>query len=168
MGTVLGQCGADVATVPSAAAALDALRRTRYDVLLSDISMPGEDGYQLMRKVRALNPAIPAAAVTAFARSEDREAALELPAPGGRTTPLAAAARRPAAGLVVVDVGAARIDLRASPDRPALADGVFDRREVYRAQFAAADKDGNGYLDEKETQQGIFANAMKVLDGGGG
>ena len=76
MGTVLGQCGADVATVPSAAAALEALRRSRYDVLLSDISMPEEDGYQLMRKVRALNPGLPAAAVTAFARSEDREAAL--------------------------------------------------------------------------------------------
>jgi PAS domain S-box-containing protein len=76
MGTVLGQCGADVATVSSAAAAMDALRRERYDVLLSDISMPEEDGYQLMRKVRALNASIPAAAVTAFARAEDREAAL--------------------------------------------------------------------------------------------
>jgi len=76
MGTVLGQCGADVATVASAAAALEALRRERYDVLLSDISMPEEDGYQLMRKVRQLNETIPAAAVTAFARAEDREAAL--------------------------------------------------------------------------------------------
>jgi CheY-like chemotaxis protein len=76
MGTVLGQCGADVATVASAAAALEALRRERYDVLLSDISMPEEDGYQLMRKVRAMNSRIPAAAITAFARSEDREAAL--------------------------------------------------------------------------------------------
>jgi CheY-like chemotaxis protein len=38
--------------------------------------MPEEDGYQLMRKVRELNLAIPAAAVTAFARAEDRDAAL--------------------------------------------------------------------------------------------
>ena len=76
IGTVLGQCGAEVATVGSAAAALDVLRRERYDVLLSDISMPEEDGYQLMRKVRELNLAIPAAAVTAFARAEDRDAAL--------------------------------------------------------------------------------------------
>jgi PAS domain S-box-containing protein len=76
MGTVLGQCGADVATVQSAAAALEALRREHYDVLLSDISMPEEDGYQLMRKVRALDASIPAAAVTAFARAEDRDAAL--------------------------------------------------------------------------------------------
>jgi PAS domain S-box-containing protein len=76
MGTVLGQCGAEVATVPSAAAALEALRRGSYDVLVSDISMPEEDGYQLMRKVRATNPGLPAAAVTAFARAEDKEAAL--------------------------------------------------------------------------------------------
>jgi PAS domain S-box-containing protein len=76
LGTVLEQCGADVATVSSAAAALEALERDRYDVLLSDISMPEEDGYQLMRKVRAVDPGLPAAAVTAFARAEDREAAL--------------------------------------------------------------------------------------------
>ena len=76
LGTVLEQCGADVAAVPSAAAALQALERDRYDVLLSDISMPEEDGYQLMRKVRAVDPRLPAAAVTAFARAEDREAAL--------------------------------------------------------------------------------------------
>ena len=77
MGTVLGQCGAEVATVHSAAAALEALGREHYDVLLSDISMPEEDGYQLMRKVRALDTTLPAAAVTAFARAEDRDAALE-------------------------------------------------------------------------------------------
>jgi hypothetical protein len=76
MGTVLEQCGADVATVASSAAALEALRSAHFDVLLSDISMPEEDGYQLIRKVRAVQPEIPAAAVTAFARAEDREAAL--------------------------------------------------------------------------------------------
>jgi CheY-like chemotaxis protein len=65
-----------VAAVPSAAAALAALARERYDVLLSDISMPEEDGYQLMRKVRTVAPRLPAAAVTAFARAEDRDAAL--------------------------------------------------------------------------------------------
>ncbi|HEY7516963.1 MAG TPA: PAS domain S-box protein [Methylomirabilota bacterium] len=76
LGTVLEQCGAAVAAVPSAAAALAALARERYDVLLSDISMPEEDGYQLMRKVRTVAPRLPAAAVTAFARAEDRDAAL--------------------------------------------------------------------------------------------
>jgi PAS domain S-box-containing protein len=76
IGTVLGQCGADVATVDCASAALAALERDRWDVLLSDISMPEEDGYQLIRKVRARDVSIPAAAVTAFARAEDRDAAL--------------------------------------------------------------------------------------------
>ena len=46
------------------------------DVIISDLAMPEEDGYQLMRKVRAVNPRLPAAAITAFARAEDREAAL--------------------------------------------------------------------------------------------
>jgi CheY-like chemotaxis protein len=50
-------------------------------VLLADVAMPGEDGYTLIRKVRALRPAkvaaIPAAAVTAFARSDDRQQALD-------------------------------------------------------------------------------------------
>jgi CheY-like chemotaxis protein len=77
IGTVLGQCGADVATVGSAAAALAALDQDRWDVLLSDISMPEEDGYALIRKVRARDVRIPAAAVTAFARAEDEQAALD-------------------------------------------------------------------------------------------
>ena len=56
------------------------LRQRRFQLLLSDISMPGEDGYELMRKVRS-RPGrgwgrIPAAALTAYARDEDRERAL--------------------------------------------------------------------------------------------
>jgi CheY-like chemotaxis protein len=50
------------------------------DVLLADIAMPGEDGYSLIRKVRAnAGPlaSIPAAAVTAHARDEERRAALD-------------------------------------------------------------------------------------------
>jgi two-component system CheB/CheR fusion protein len=51
------------------------------DVLLADIAMPGEDGYSLIRKLRADQSAalasIPAAALTAFARNEDRQQALE-------------------------------------------------------------------------------------------
>jgi CheY-like chemotaxis protein len=50
------------------------------DVLLSDIGMPGEDGYELIRRVRSLpdkrGRSIPAAALTAYARDEDRERAL--------------------------------------------------------------------------------------------
>ena len=72
---------AAVLTAPSAAVALDVLKHEHVDVLLADIGMPGEDGYSLIRKVRAFDsPAIasiPAAALTAFARNEDRQQALE-------------------------------------------------------------------------------------------
>ncbi len=76
----LSRCGAEVRAVTSAAEALGLLEVFRPDVLVSDIGMPHEDGYTLMRKVRALGPehggAIPAAAVTAYARTEDRMRAL--------------------------------------------------------------------------------------------
>jgi signal transduction histidine kinase/ActR/RegA family two-component response regulator len=72
---------ARVITARSAAVALDVLQHEHVDVLLADIAMPGEDGYSLIRKLRALeSPAlasIPAAALTAFARNEDRQQALQ-------------------------------------------------------------------------------------------
>jgi signal transduction histidine kinase/CheY-like chemotaxis protein len=72
---------ATVQTAASAAAAFDLLQLQPVDVLLADVAMPGEDGYSLIRRVRALTrgPAsqIPAAALTAFAREEDRVAALK-------------------------------------------------------------------------------------------
>jgi PAS domain S-box-containing protein len=77
---ILGRCGAEVTVTASARAALEALDRARFDVLVSDIVMPEEDGYDLIRKVRAREPGrsgqIPALAVTAYARIEDRAAAL--------------------------------------------------------------------------------------------
>jgi signal transduction histidine kinase len=77
---VVAQHGAEVVACGSAREALDTLRRWRPDILMSDIGMPGEDGYALIRQVRAL-PAdcggrIPAAALTAYAREEDRKRAL--------------------------------------------------------------------------------------------
>jgi len=78
---ILGQAGADVIVVGSADEALEVLRRWRPDVLVSDIGMPGDDGYVLIRKVRALGPEegsqVRALALTAYARSEDRVLALE-------------------------------------------------------------------------------------------
>ncbi len=80
LGTVLTRCRATVTVVASAAEALEAVRRERPDVLLSDVEMPGEDGYSLIAKVRALPPEeggqTPAAALTAYARLEDRTKAL--------------------------------------------------------------------------------------------
>jgi len=76
----LRQYGAVVTAVGSVAAALEAIERSVPDALVSDIGMPGEDGYSLIRKVRARAPErgghIPAAALTAYARSEDRSRAL--------------------------------------------------------------------------------------------
>jgi len=67
--------------VASADEALETLRRWRPDVLVSDIGMPGDDGYALIRKVRALGPEegsqVRALALTAYAPSEDRALALE-------------------------------------------------------------------------------------------
>ncbi len=79
LGFVLGQCEARVSLAASAAEGLEALQREPFDVLLSDIGMPGIDGLTFLRRVRELPaPAgrIPALALTAYARSEDRTAAL--------------------------------------------------------------------------------------------
>jgi PAS domain S-box-containing protein len=78
--TVLQERGATVSLAGSAAEAETMVREQRPDVLLSDISMRDEDGYDLIRKVRAL-PAdkggrTPAAALTAYGRLEDRMKAL--------------------------------------------------------------------------------------------
>jgi signal transduction histidine kinase/ActR/RegA family two-component response regulator len=70
--------GAVVVTAASSPEALDLLQHRQVDVLLADIAMPGEDGYALIRKLRALAGSagvVPAAALTAFAREEDRQAA---------------------------------------------------------------------------------------------
>jgi signal transduction histidine kinase len=75
-GAVLEHYGAEVTAVASAAAALAALERWRPHVLLSDISMPGESGYDLMRKVAARDASLPAAALTSFVKVEDRRLAL--------------------------------------------------------------------------------------------
>jgi CheY-like chemotaxis protein len=76
MTAVLGRCGARVVAVDSAPAALEALDRVHPDVILSDLEMPGEDGYSLIRKVRERpreqGGEVPAAALTAYARTEDR------------------------------------------------------------------------------------------------
>ena len=77
---LLRDCGADVLAVDSAHAALQALEAWRPDLLLSDIGMPDQSGYELMQLVRALpreaGGGIPAVALTAFARPEDRDKAL--------------------------------------------------------------------------------------------
>ncbi len=74
--TVLGQCGAEVRTAPSAAAALETLEQWTPDLVVSDIGMPGEDGYALIARMRARDATqgghVPVIALTAYARVEDR------------------------------------------------------------------------------------------------
>jgi PAS domain S-box-containing protein len=71
----LRQYGADVTALGSVGEAVAALQRDRPDVVVSDIGMPGEDGYALIRQIRALGPErggeVPAAALTGFAHGED-------------------------------------------------------------------------------------------------
>jgi len=78
---VLDQCEVHVTQAGSAEEAIAALAREHFDVLISDIGMPVEDGLALIRRLRRLPPSlggqIPALALTAYARSEDRIAALK-------------------------------------------------------------------------------------------
>jgi len=78
---LLAERGAEVVTAESAEAAIALLHEQRFDVLLSDLGMPGMGGYDLIRHVRqkmGLGPEqMAAAAVTAYVRATDREAALE-------------------------------------------------------------------------------------------
>ena len=77
---ILEQCGAKVMTAQSAQEAIELLGQHRADVMLSDIGMPDEDGYELIRQVRSLpvenGGKTPAIALTAYARVEDRLQAL--------------------------------------------------------------------------------------------
>ena len=78
--TVLEEYGAKVTAVGSAAEALEAVEKLQPSVLVSDIGMPGENGYSLIRKLRNIEAErggkIPAIALTAYARNEDRAAAI--------------------------------------------------------------------------------------------
>ena len=73
---VLQNAGAQVTQAFSAQSALQALNQGRFDLLLSDIGMPFEDGYALIRQVRAKGHELRAVAVTAFTAPEDRQKAL--------------------------------------------------------------------------------------------
>jgi CheY-like chemotaxis protein len=105
---ILAGAGAEVRTCTAAPEALALLQHWRPDVLVSDIEMPGEDGYSLIRKVRALGAegggATPAVALTAYGRTQDRTRSLaagynmHVPKPvdpGELTTIIASVARQP-------------------------------------------------------------------------
>ena len=109
---ILVGAGASVRTCLGAAEALDVFEQWRPDVLVSDIEMPGEDGYSLIRKVRARDQEAgghtPAVALTAYGRPQDRARSLaagysmHVPKPvdpGELTTIIASVARAGGSGL---------------------------------------------------------------------
>lgn len=78
---VLCECHADVITAASAAEAIREIEQRKPDVLVSDLGMPEQDGYELIKQVRKTESAdnaarVPALALTAYAKAEDRVRAL--------------------------------------------------------------------------------------------
>jgi CheY-like chemotaxis protein len=78
---ILEQYGTEVITAASAAEALEAIAQFVPHILISDIAMPGADGYWLIRKIRSLEATqggfLPAIAMTAYASAEERTRALD-------------------------------------------------------------------------------------------
>jgi CheY-like chemotaxis protein len=78
---IVERARADVETAGSVAEARDAISRNRWDLIVSDIAMPDEDGFALMEYLRTAPPGVgggtPAIALTAYAREEDRQRALD-------------------------------------------------------------------------------------------
>ena len=79
LAAVLRHAGYEVSTAHSAPDALDAALTRHFDVVVSDIGMPGMNGYELARALRALPEygATPMIAVTGFAMYDDRDRAVE-------------------------------------------------------------------------------------------
>ncbi len=122
----LHDCGAAVTTANSAEQALHCLRSGQFDVLLSDLGMPGMDGYEFIDTVRCtlgLSAAqLPAAAVTAYVRPKDRQRALDAGYQMYLHKPVVPAALARA----VLDLSRRRV--AAGPDRtapPALLRALF-------------------------------------------
>ncbi|WP_202033871.1 response regulator [Massilia sp. Dwa41.01b] len=106
MQEILSATGARVIAARNPLEALRVLEEERPQLLISDIGMPGLDGFELIRRVRALaDPklaAMPALALSAFARKEDRQRAVEC----GFTDYLV----KPVTPALLVDAAAALLD----------------------------------------------------------
>ncbi|MCC7043690.1 MAG: response regulator [Acidobacteria bacterium] len=91
LGVLLEESGARVILCEDAIAALAALENAAVDLLVADLAMPHIDGYELIRRVRQKGSAVPAVAVSAFARIEDRTRARTTGFNGYCTKPIDAA-----------------------------------------------------------------------------
>ena len=76
LGLFLGQLGANVVAARNSVEALEAIRNNHPTLVLSDITMPGVDGFELLREIRALGPDaggnVPIIAMTALVAEADR------------------------------------------------------------------------------------------------
>lgn len=74
---ILEECQVEIIKAKSVAEAMDCLARSRPNLLISDVSMPGEDGYVLIEKVKQLTTAqgwqLPVIALTAFATEAEQQ-----------------------------------------------------------------------------------------------
>jgi signal transduction histidine kinase/ActR/RegA family two-component response regulator len=107
---VLAEYKATVDTATSVSQALERLDQTVYDIIISDIGMPEIDGYKFIRQLRSRGATIPAVAVTAFARSEDRILALQ----AGYNMHIS----KPLEPMELIAVIAALVPQRSSKGRP--------------------------------------------------
>ncbi len=110
---ILEEQGASVMLAASAKEALETLGARTPSAIVSDIGMPGMDGYELVQRLRARETearAVPAIALTAYVRAEDRARALAVGYQGHVAKPLVASM------LVAAVKDACRIS--AAPERP--------------------------------------------------
>ncbi len=169
LGEILRSAGAAVATASSLGEALAACDRFRPDLLISDIAMPGGDGYALIRQLRRRGPEscgrVPAIAVSAHAREEDRRRALAAGFERYVTKPvepadLLAVVREVAAGLPVVaggeDAPAAggEVTLPGGDEAPREAPPAFGLREDEAPLHGSG---SNGFRPEGSDSRGAAA-----------
>jgi len=117
---VLIRCGAEVRSVSTVEDAIARVRERRPDVLISDIGLPGEDGYTLIRRVHEIDSGIRAAALTAYAAPDDQRRALE----AGFQAHISKPVEPVDLALLVASLSGRSVDVRpapGSPDRQAAA-----------------------------------------------
>jgi PAS domain S-box-containing protein len=182
---ILAESGAQVATASSAAEGWEAFRDHPSDVIISDISMPGEDGYTLARRLRALDePTVRpiCIALTALARPEDRERALsagfdahlsKLSDPLSIVRTIrellarrsAVAAASPAAPPPAVAVGTRRILL--AEDSSLIADVLKIALEEYGFAVSVAESVAQAVELAREAPPDLVVSDLRLKDGTG-
>jgi DNA-binding NtrC family response regulator len=117
----LRDAGFRVSTAPGAAAGFDILKRDGADAIVTDMSMPGTDGAELITQVRALYPGLPVVAISGSSILDGRDAlevARERGASAVMTKPFRASALARVLHELLVASAAARVEkLRQSTDR---------------------------------------------------